>query len=106
MRRTFRGPIAAYRLRHLDQPPALPECVFTRIVALLDVENLAQDLQIVGDFEGVPRVVVAEEVEEVVKPAPCDGREAERTGFVGRDKNAVLRIGPAFYGQLVESVEG
>ena len=55
---------------------ASPERVLAGIVSVLDAEDFAQDLQVMGDVEGVSGVLVAEEVVEVVEPGPGDRRQA------------------------------
>ena len=57
------------------------------------------------DGEGVARVLIAEEIGEVVEARPGDRREAERAGLMRGEEQAVARRRPARRGELVECVE-
>lgn len=48
-----------------------------------DPKHLLQDIDIIGDAEQIPRVLVGKEVVELVEARPGDAAEAERAGFVG-----------------------
>ena len=50
-----------------------PIDVPTLIVAVLHLENLFQDPQIVGDVEGIPGIFIAEEIVKIIEPGPRNG---------------------------------
>ena len=69
-----------------------PEFVASSVAAVIDAEHLFEDLQVVGDAEGVPRILVGEEVVEVVEPAQVMAdRHSGHGSWV--DRNIRSRVG-------------
>jgi len=89
-----------------DQIKAFPEAVFPGVVAVLNLEHFFDNLQVVGDVEGVAGVFVAEEIIEIVEPGPGDRRQAQRAGFVGGQKQAVAGVRARRFRQFIERLKG
>src|SRR3569833_71099 len=72
-----------------------------RAVGISHRRDFAQDADVVRNVEGVARVLVREQVVEIVEARPGDAAEAERAGLVRREEQAVLRRRTAFGGHLL-----
>lgn len=73
---------------------AQPEGVLSPVTTGLQAEDLLEDLQIMGDCKSVAAVFMAEEIVEIVEARPGDRRHAHGAGFMRRQENQVLGIGP------------
>ncbi len=60
---------------------------WSRISARRQSKDFLKDLEIVWDRKAVAAINVAEEIEEVINARPGDGRQAQRTWFVGREED-------------------
>jgi hypothetical protein len=61
---------------------APPVKVFLGVFSGAAIEDFLQDFQIVRNVEGVARILMAEEIVEIVKTRPGDGGKTQGTGFV------------------------
>src|SRR6185312_9230784 len=68
--------------------------------------NLPEDADVVRDVEGVARVLVGEQIVEIVEARPGDAAETERAWLVRGEEQAVLGVRPALRGQLEEAFDG
>lgn len=91
---------------HVGDVVALPEGVPGVVAPGVEREDLLQDPEVVRDVEAVAAVLVAEEVVEVVVPAPRDGRQAQRAGLMRGQEDAVLGIRQRLAGALVQFLDG
>ena len=57
------------------------------------------------DAEGVFRIFVGKEIDEIIESGPGDARQTKRARFVGRDKHGVLRRWTSVARKPVECVK-
>jgi hypothetical protein len=91
---------------HVGDVVAVPVGVGGVVATGVEGEDLLEDVEVVGDVEGVAAVLVAEEVVEVVVAAPRDGGQAERAGLVGGHEDALAGGGHGRPGPLVQALDG
>mmetsp|Transcript_10140 Transcript_10140/g.31018 ORF Transcript_10140/g.31018 Transcript_10140/m.31018 type:complete len:298 (-) Transcript_10140:572-1465(-) len=82
-----------------------PKRVVCRVATVCALEHLLEDPQIVRNLKRVARVLVREQVVEVVEAAPRDRRQTQRARLVRGKKQALGRTGPALRGQFVQLVD-
>src|SRR5690606_18260824 len=74
--------------------------------ARLQPEDLFQDFEVMRNGEGVARILMTEEIEEIVEAGPCDGRKAQRARLMRGKEETVLRVWPFLLRHFVKPLQG
>ena len=74
---------------YVVQIVTFPESIPVRVVAVRKFENLLQNFHVVRNVKGIPGLGIIEKIIKIVEPCPGDCRQAQGTGFVGGEKQAI-----------------